>query len=112
MDIAMPGVDGIEATRLLRSLSPAPHVLILTSLSPSGTVERAVEAGAEGFVSKTDAADDIIRRIHRGMRGRAAVQHGQSETADRRSERHAAAFGVAMRRAPCSTRCPTASARP
>ena len=54
MDIAMPGVDGIEATRLLRSLSPAPHVLILTSLSPSGTV---------GFVSKTDAADDIIRRI-------------------------------------------------
>lgn len=63
MDIAMPGVDGIEATRLLRSLSPAPHVLILTSLSPSGTVERAVAAGAEGFVSKTDAADDIIRRI-------------------------------------------------
>lgn len=63
MDIAMPGVDGIEATRLLRSLSPAPHVLILTSLSPSGTVERAVEAGAEGFMSKTDAADDIIRRI-------------------------------------------------
>ena len=63
MDIAMPGVDGIEAARLLRSLSPAPHVLILTSLSPSGTVERAVEAGAEGFVSKTDAADDIIRRI-------------------------------------------------
>ncbi|WP_055426540.1 response regulator transcription factor [Bifidobacterium aesculapii] len=63
MDIAMPGVDGIEATRRLRALSPAPHVLILTSLSPSGTVERAVEAGAEGFVSKTDAPDDIIRRI-------------------------------------------------
>ena len=69
MDIAMPGVDGIEATRLLRSLSPAPHVLILTSLSPSGTVERAVEAGAEGFVSKTDAADDIIRRIIRVCEG-------------------------------------------
>ena len=44
-------------------LNDYPHVLILTSLSPSGTVERAVEAGAEGFVSKTDAADDIIRRI-------------------------------------------------
>lgn len=63
MDIAMPGMDGIEATRRLRSLPCAPHVLILTSLSPSGTVERAIEAGAEGFVSKTDAPDDIIRRI-------------------------------------------------
>ncbi|WP_395953041.1 response regulator [Bifidobacterium vespertilionis] len=63
MDIAMPGVDGIEATRRLRALSPAPHVMILTSLSPSGTVERAVEAGAEGFVSKTDAPGEIIRRV-------------------------------------------------
>ncbi|PWG63778.1 response regulator transcription factor [Bifidobacterium callitrichidarum] len=63
MDIAMPGVDGIEATRRLRALPHAPHVLILTSLSPSGTVERAIEAGAEGFVSKTDAPDEIIRRI-------------------------------------------------
>lgn len=63
MDIAMPDVDGIEATRRLQSLPHAPHVLILTLLSPSSTVERAVEAGAEGFVSKTDAPDDIIRRV-------------------------------------------------
>ena len=63
MDIAMPGMDGIKATRRLRALPQPPHVLILTSLSPSGTVERAVEAGAEGFVSKTDAPEDIIRRI-------------------------------------------------
>lgn len=63
MDIAMPGVDGIEATRLLRALPDPPHVLILTSLSPSNTAERAVEAGAEGFVSKTDAPEEIIRRV-------------------------------------------------
>ena len=63
MDIAMPGMDGIEATRRMRELNPAPHVLILTSLSPSNTVERAVEAGAEGFVSKTDAPDAIIQRV-------------------------------------------------
>lgn len=63
MDIAMPGMDGIEATRRLRSLPHAPHVLILTSLSPTNTVARAVEAGAGGFVSKTDAPEDIIRRV-------------------------------------------------
>lgn len=63
MDIAMPGMDGIEATRRLRALPHAPHVLILTSLSPTNTVARAVEAGAEGFMSKTDAPEDIIRRV-------------------------------------------------
>ncbi|MBW3091361.1 response regulator transcription factor [Bifidobacterium sp. 82T10] len=63
MDIAMPGMDGIEAARRLRALPHAPHVLMLTSLNPSNTVERSVEAGAEGFVSKTDAPGDIIRRV-------------------------------------------------
>lgn len=63
MDIAMPEVDGVEATRLLRALPHPPHVMILTSLSPGNTVQRAVEAGVEGFVSKTDAPEDIIHRI-------------------------------------------------
>lgn len=63
MDVAMPGMDGIEATRRLRALPQAPHVLILTSLNPSNTVSRAIEAGAEGFVSKTDAPEEIIRRV-------------------------------------------------
>ncbi|WP_169171614.1 response regulator transcription factor [Bifidobacterium oedipodis] len=63
MDIAMPGMDGIKSTRAMRALARPPHVLMLTSLSPSNTVERAVEAGAEGFISKTDAPEDIIRRV-------------------------------------------------
>ncbi|KAB7791174.1 DNA-binding response regulator [Bifidobacterium leontopitheci] len=64
MDIAMPGIDGIETTRLMRRLPQAPHVLILTSLNPEHTVERAIEAGAEGFVSKTDSPEEIIERIN------------------------------------------------
>lgn len=63
IDIAMPDMDGIETTRALRALSEPPHVVILTSLGPTSNVERAIEAGAEGFISKTDAPEDIIRRI-------------------------------------------------
>lgn len=64
VDIAMPSMDGIALTRAIRADGGnAPHVLILTSLGPTETVQRAVEAGAEGFISKTDAPEDIIRRI-------------------------------------------------
>jgi DNA-binding NarL/FixJ family response regulator len=63
MDIDMPNMDGIEATRHLLNLTPRPHVLILTALSPSSTVERAIEAGAEGFVSKTDPSKNIVQHI-------------------------------------------------
>ncbi|MDC7285759.1 response regulator transcription factor [Bifidobacterium porcinum] len=63
MDIDMPAMDGIEATDRVRRVSPGTHVLILTSLSPQRTVERAVEMGAEGFISKTDAPQTIIERI-------------------------------------------------
>ena len=63
LDIAMPHMDGIETTRQLRALPHPPHVLMLTSLNPSNTVERAIEAGAQGFISKTDAPEDIIRRV-------------------------------------------------
>lgn len=72
MDIDMPGMDGIEATRRMLGLTPRPHVLILTALSPSSTVQRAIEAGAEGFVSKTDPAEDIVKHI-------LAVCHGNPQ---------------------------------
>lgn len=109
-DIAMPGMDGIEATRQLRMLPDPPHVLILTSLSPNNTVERAIEAGAEGFVSKTDAPEDIIRRV-------ADVCEG-SHSSIRQVNGSSSAICIstslsrgAMRPVPCSTPCRNANAK-
>lgn len=70
MDIAMPIMDGIDATRIIRSLPNPPHVLMLTSLNPSNTIERAVEAGAEGFISKTEDPRKIVMNIRQAYEGK------------------------------------------
>lgn len=70
----MPGHGRHEATRRLRALPQPPHVLILTSLSPSGTVERAVEAGAEGFDLQNRCTGGHHPPHHRCVRRSAAIQ--------------------------------------
>lgn len=53
MDITMPLMDGLEATRLLRERDPAPRVLVLTESDLRGDAVRAQRAGADGYVPKT-----------------------------------------------------------
>lgn len=60
MDIRMPVVDGVEATRLLRRAPDAPPVLVLTTFDEDEVLWGAVEAGAAGFVLKDATADDLI----------------------------------------------------
>lgn len=60
LDLDMPVLDGIAATRAIKASDPAVHVLILTSVNPRSNVERAVEEGAEGFISK---ADDVTAMV-------------------------------------------------
>lgn len=69
MDIAMPIMDGIDATRIIRSLPSPPHVLMLTSVNPSSTIKKAVEAGAEGFISKTEDPRKIVMNIRQAYEG-------------------------------------------
>ncbi|MDT3767277.1 response regulator transcription factor [Gleimia hominis] len=70
MDIAMPGMSGIEATALVRKLPSPPQVLMLTSLHPKETVNAAVEAGACGFISKTEEPKRIIERVIEAAQGK------------------------------------------
>ena len=71
LDIEMPGLDGIEATALLRRLVPSARVLIVTTFGRPGYLRRAMDAGASGFVVKDTPARELaqaVRRVHAGLR--------------------------------------------
>ncbi|WP_226921420.1 response regulator transcription factor [Georgenia subflava] len=60
MDVRMPGVGGLEATRLVRAEPDPPPVLVLTTFSDDDVLWGALEAGAGGFVLKDTTATDLI----------------------------------------------------
>ena len=71
LDVEMPGLDGIEATRALKSRRPSTRVLIVTTFGRPGYLRRALQAGADGFVVKDTPARqlaDAVRRVHAGLR--------------------------------------------
>jgi DNA-binding NarL/FixJ family response regulator len=64
MDVRMPAVDGIQATRLLlENLDPAPRVLVVTTFENDDYVYDALRAGASGFLLKRTPPDDIVAAI-------------------------------------------------
>ncbi|MBX3693528.1 response regulator transcription factor [Dokdonella sp.] len=68
-DIRMPGIDGIEALRRLRERGDATPVLLLTTFDDSDLLLRATAAGAQGFLLKDAAPEDlgeVIRRVAAG----------------------------------------------
>jgi DNA-binding NarL/FixJ family response regulator len=69
LDLQMPGIDGLETSRRIRSASQDTAVIILTGSDDELAHGRAVRAGAAGFLQKTAAIDDLaeaVRRAHRG----------------------------------------------
>ena len=69
MDIHLPGIDGIEATRFIKERCPDSHVVVITALQQHELAARAVQAGASGFVPKTRAADDLLDVVRAAAAG-------------------------------------------
>ena len=71
MDIAMPQLNGLEATQQIVKEAPQARVLILSSYSDDEYVHRLTEAGAVGYLIKQTAASDLIKAIREAHKGNA-----------------------------------------
>jgi DNA-binding NarL/FixJ family response regulator len=63
MDISMPVMDGVEATRRIREVRPGSCVLMLTGSNAAVDVDRARDAGAAGYVTKDRIASQLVEAI-------------------------------------------------
>ncbi len=63
LDIAMPNLNGLEATRQLLKMDPGARVLILTLHDSEQVIRDVLSAGARGFLLKTDAARDLVSAV-------------------------------------------------
>ena len=72
MDLSMPVMDGVEATRRIREALPETRVLILTTYSTSVDVARAMDAGASGAFVKDAEDERLIEAIHKVAAGETA----------------------------------------
>jgi NarL family two-component system response regulator LiaR len=100
MDVAMPGINGIEATRQIKRLHPEIAVLILTAYDDDEYIFGLLEAGAAGYLLKTADGDELIRAILAVQKGEPVLDpivarkvierakaHGRENTPTKISER-------------------------
>lgn len=71
MDVAMPLLNGLEATRQILRMVPTAKVLVLTSYGDDECVEQLMQAGASGYLIKQTAANDLLKAIREVQRGNA-----------------------------------------
>lgn len=102
MDVNMPGMGGVEATRQIVQMNPEVAVLVLTMLEGDDTVVAALRAGARGYLLKGAARADLARALE-------AVQRGEIVFSPTVGERVLAHFGSGP--TPMPTRFPALTAR-
>ena len=73
MDVSMPGVDGISATRKITDANPETRVVMLSADEEEHTRAKALDAGATGFLSKGQAVNELASSVRAAFRGESLV---------------------------------------
>jgi two-component system, NarL family, response regulator LiaR len=73
MDLVMPGMDGVDATRAITAMSPGTRVIVLTSFSEDEKVFASIKAGAQGYLMKDVLPSDLVAAIRTVNRGEAQL---------------------------------------
>jgi NarL family two-component system response regulator LiaR len=73
MDLAMPDMDGVTATHIIRQRSPSVQVLALTSFTEEKLIQNALQAGAIGYLLKDVTADELAQAIRAAHSGRVTL---------------------------------------
>ncbi len=73
MDLVMPGMDGVEATRQIKDLSPRTQIIVLTSYHQDEYIFPALQAGAISYLLKDIKAKELIEAIRRAAAGEATL---------------------------------------
>lgn len=73
MDLRMPEMDGIEATRAIKQELPRTIVLIITALEDEALLAQALEVGASGYILKTAPPEQIVNAVTKALEGKPAL---------------------------------------
>jgi len=79
LDIAMPGKSGLEVLNELKGRKPKPPVLVLSAYPEEQIAVRALKAGADGYLSKESAPDELISAIRRLAQGKKYISSSLAE---------------------------------
>ena len=79
MDLLMPNMDGIEATRQILGQQPHMRVLVMTSFVHDEKIIPAIKAGASGYVLKESEPEELIRSIYKAHRGECVLDPGVAQ---------------------------------
>jgi NarL family two-component system response regulator LiaR len=79
MDMKMPEMDGVTATRLIHEQFPAIRIIALTSFKEVTLIQNALQAGATGYLLKDVSADDLFKAIHAAVHGHPTLSPDAAE---------------------------------